>query len=61
MSRIKNKFFQRDGKHMIAGKVTGDRTLLGKGRVHRHSKGAIPHGLSKIEESIWLLQQKKET
>tara|TARA_R100001244_G_scaffold39218_2_gene35348 strand:- start:632 stop:808 length:177 start_codon:yes stop_codon:yes gene_type:complete len=57
MSRIKNKFFQRDGKHMVAGKVAGQ-TLLGKGRVHRFEKGSVPHGLSKVEEEIWKLKQK---
>ena len=57
MTRIKNKFFQRDGRQMIAGKVAGT-ILLGKGRVHRFEKGSIPHGLSKIEEEIWKLQQK---
>tara|TARA_R110000803_G_scaffold125174_1_gene192859 strand:- start:266 stop:451 length:186 start_codon:yes stop_codon:yes gene_type:complete len=53
------KFFQRDGNEMVAGKVAGQ-TLIGKGRVHRHTKGAIPHGLSKIEEEIWKLKQKEK-
>ena len=54
-----NKFFQRNGDEMVAGRVAGQ-TLIGKGRVHRHEKGSVPHGLSKIQEEIWKLKQKEK-
>ena len=43
---------------MVAGTDHDGRVIKGKGVVHRHVKGAVPHGLSKIEEEIWKLQQK---
>ncbi len=55
---MKNKFFQRFGEQMVAGTDHDGRAIKGKGVVHRHVKGAVPHGLSKIEEEIWKLQQK---
>ena len=56
--KIKNKFFQRFGTEMAAGTDHDGRVIKGKGVVHRHVRGAVPHGLSKIEEEIWRLQQK---
>jgi hypothetical protein len=58
-NKLKNKFFQRNGDEMVAGRVAGQ-TLIGKGRVHRHEKGSVPHGLSKIQEEIWKLKQKEK-
>ena len=51
---------------MVAGTDHDGRAIKGKGVVHRHVKGAVPHGLSKIEEEIWKLTEsqqllKKET
>jgi len=56
--KIKNKFFQRFGTDMVAGTDHDGRSIKGKGVVHRHVRGAVPHGLSKVEEEIWKLQQK---
>ena len=49
---MKKKFFQRFGEQMVAGTDHDGRAIKGKGVVHRHVKGAVPHGLSKIEEQI---------
>jgi hypothetical protein len=56
----KDKFFQRFGTQMIAGTDHNGRVIKGKGIVHRHVKGAVPHGLSKLEEEIWKLKQKEK-
>jgi|TARA_R100000479_G_scaffold120769_1_gene62036 hypothetical protein len=55
----KDKFFIRNGKQMIAGKVAGT-TLRGEGAVHRFDKKSVPHGLSPIETEIWKLKQKEK-
>ena len=56
----KDKFFQRFGTEMSAGTDHVGRVIKGKGVVHRHVKGAVPHGLSKIEEEIGKLKQKEK-
>tara|TARA_B100001093_G_C25887719_1_gene619107 strand:+ start:320 stop:463 length:144 start_codon:yes stop_codon:yes gene_type:complete len=45
---------------MVAGTDHNGRVIKGKGIVHRHVKGAVPHGLSKVEEEVWRLQQKEK-
>jgi hypothetical protein len=44
MDSKKTKFFQRFGTQMVAGTDHNGRVIKGKGIVHRHVKGAVPHG-----------------
>jgi len=60
MDSKKTKFFQRFGTQMVAGTDHNGRVIKGKGIVHRHVRGAVPHGLSKVEEEVWRLQQKEK-
>ena len=60
-----NKLIQRYGGDMIASKGGSDTTskqvILGReGACHRIESTAIPHGLNKIEEAIWLAKKKKK-
>ena len=50
---------------MIASKGGSDTTskqvILGReGACHRIESTAVPHGLNKIEEAIWLAKKKKK-
>ncbi len=61
----KNKLIQRYGGDMITNKGGSDTTskqvILGReGACHRIESAAVPHGLNKIEEAIWLLKNKKK-
>ena len=65
MTLSKNKLIQRYGGDMIASKGGSDTTskqvILGReGACHRIESTAIPHGLNKIEEAIWLAKNKKK-
>ena len=60
-----NKLIQRYGGDMIASKGGSDTTskqvILGReGACHRIESTAVPHGLNKIEEAIWLAKKKKK-
>ena len=65
MTLNKNKLIQRYGGDMIASKGGSDtsskQVILGReGACHRIESAAIPHGLNKIEEAIWLAKKKKK-
>ncbi len=41
--------------------TTSKQVILGReGACHRIESAAVPHGLNKIEEAIWLLKNKKK-
>ena len=62
---MKNKLIQRYGGEMITNRGGNDTTskqvVLGReGACHRIESTAIPHGLNKIEEAIWLAKRKNK-
>ena len=61
----KNKLIQRYGGDMITNKGGSDTTskqvVLGReGACHRIESTAIPHGLNKIQEAIWLANKRNK-
>jgi len=60
---MKNKLIQRYGGEMITNRGGSDTTskqvVLGReGACHRIESTAIPHGLNKVQEAIWLAKRK---